>query len=418
MMINYILLLVLFLMGREHVFSEIQQTKTVSEVASYMKELCCDDLAVFDVDMVLTHPENPAFQMPNLLRHVKIYKKAMEGSTPLEKDIAVSLMISRGPSSLVDKEFLTLLSHLRENRVKTLALSSVVTGALDGVPSMEAWRKKELNRLGVDFSYSFPEVKELIFNNFSPYRNHFAHYQDGVILSNGEHNPVAKGELLYAFLKRVGFNPKKIVFVDDRLENLTLAEAFFRENGPDIEYVGVHYVGAISTSSPEVDEAAFKSEIEKLNESWMDYRTIEMPSKTFVGISCRTSNKNPVEIGKLWERFNREKIFDLIPHKAHADVIALYCDYESDFTAPYTLILGCEVKEASSIPEGFVVKTTPASTYVVMPTKGEFVSIFEAWQSIWRSNLNRTYTGDFEVYKPPSSGQIPDVEILIAIKKE
>lgn len=153
----------------------------------------------------------------------------------------------------------------------------------------------------------------------------------------------------------------------------------------------------------------------------MQNTILDKPSLKVMGISIRTSNdadKAPQDIPKMWQRFYKENIFEKIPNKASNEIVALYCDYESDYTAPYTFILGCFVNELPNEPlEGLAVKNLPASRYVVYKAKGKQPdALIDAWGKIWREADRRTYTGDFEIYGDKFFGQ-PDqeVDIFIAI---
>jgi len=154
-----------------------------------------------------------------------------------------------------------------------------------------------------------------------------------------------------------------------------------------------------------------------------DYTVIQKPSINVIGIECRTSNApedGPQDIPRLWGQFYSEDIINKIPNKASNEVIALYCDYEGDYTRPYSLVLGCSVTSLDSIPEGMVVKIIPAGSYAVFRATGEYpASLIEAWGNIWQTKLNRTYTGDYEFYGEKfSSGSPQEVEVYIAIENE
>jgi predicted transcriptional regulator YdeE len=157
-------------------------------------------------------------------------------------------------------------------------------------------------------------------------------------------------------------------------------------------------------------------------ENFMDtYTIIQKPSMVIVGIECRTSNApdaGPVDIPKLWGQFYSENIMDQIPDKASNEVIALYCDYEGDHTQPYSLVIGCPVKSLHEVPEGMVAKITPAASYAVFRAVGEYPkSLIETWGAIWQSGLERTYTGDFELYGDKFfSGSPQEVEVYIAVE--
>lgn len=154
-----------------------------------------------------------------------------------------------------------------------------------------------------------------------------------------------------------------------------------------------------------------------------DYTIIQKPSINVIGIECRTSNApedGPQDIPRLWGQFYSEDIINKIPNKASNEFIALYCDYEGDYTQPYSLVIGCSVTSLDSIPEGMVAKIIPAGSYAVFRAIGEYpASLIETWGNIWQTKLNRTYTGDYEFYKDRfSSGSPQEVDVYIAIEKE
>ena len=110
-----------------------------------------------------------------------------------------------------------------------------------------------------------------------------------------------------------------------------------------------------------------------------NYTVVQKPSLIVIGIECRTSNDldaGPQDIPKLWERFYSENLMDQIPNKVSHEVIALYCDYEGDYTKPYSLVIGCQVTSLGEIPKGMVAKVLPASSYAVFNAKGEYPKSF------------------------------------------
>lgn len=141
--------------------------------------------------------------------------------------------------------------------------------------------------------------------------------------------------------------------------------------------------------------------------------------KQFIGLELRTNNEDcSSAMPAHKDRFFKENIPSKIPNKINGNILALYTDYEGDYTKPYSWILGCEVSSLEQVPEGLVGKVIPASRYVVYTTKGEFPQgLIAAWQDIWKSNLPRSYTSDFEVYRSDFDPQRnPEVKIYIAIE--
>lgn len=141
--------------------------------------------------------------------------------------------------------------------------------------------------------------------------------------------------------------------------------------------------------------------------------------KFFIGLELRTNNEEcSLAMPAHKDRFFKENILSKIPNKINGDILALYTDYEGDYTKPYSWILGCEVSSLEQVPEGLVGKVIPESKYAVFTTQGEFPQgLIAAWQNIWKANLTRSYTSDFEVYRSDFDPQNnPEVKVYIAIE--
>jgi predicted transcriptional regulator YdeE len=142
--------------------------------------------------------------------------------------------------------------------------------------------------------------------------------------------------------------------------------------------------------------------------------------KFFIGLELRTNNDEcSFAMPAHKEKFFRENIPAKIPNKVNGNILALYTDYEGDYTKPYSWILGCEVSSLDKVPDGLVCKIIPESNYAVFTTQAEFPQgLVAAWQAIWKSNLHRSYTSDFEVYRSDFDPQKnPQVKVYIAIDR-
>lgn len=140
--------------------------------------------------------------------------------------------------------------------------------------------------------------------------------------------------------------------------------------------------------------------------------------KFFIGLELRTNNQEcSLAMPAHKDKFFNENILSKIPNKIDDSLLALYTDYEEDYTKSYSWILGCEVSSLDEVPEGLVGKVIPESKYAVFTTHGEFpAGLIAVWQNIWNAGLNRLYSSDFEVY--PSDfdpQQKPEVKVYIAI---
>ena len=151
----------------------------------------------------------------------------------------------------------------------------------------------------------------------------------------------------------------------------------------------------------------------------MSYTIEKQKQKFFIGLELRTNNEEcSLAMPAHKEKFVKENILAKIPNKINDIIFALYTDYEGDYTKPYSWILGCEVSSLDEVPEGLVGKMIPESNYAVFTTQGEFPQgLIAAWQAVWNSNLDRSYTSDFELYPSNFDPQKnPEVKVYIAIE--
>ncbi|MEN9327795.1 MAG: hypothetical protein RI947_603 [Candidatus Parcubacteria bacterium] len=142
----------------------------------------------------------------------------------------------------------------------------------------------------------------------------------------------------------------------------------------------------------------------------MEYKTVTLKEFQIVGITIRTTNEHDTamkDIGVLWNKFYFDNIMEEIPQKVNEEIISLYTDYEKDFTKPYSVILGHKVNNNNFVPDGMASKTVPAAKYAVFHVEGQLPQeLIKVWKWIWKSDLERTYTGDFEVYKKENEADI------------
>ena len=132
-----------------------------------------------------------------------------------------------------------------------------------------------------------------------------------------------------------------------------------------------------------------------------------------IGITVRTTNqdqKAAQDIPALWNNFMEQALMEKIPNKASQAIYCVYTDYEKDYTAPYTVVLGCRVTTFDEVPEGMTGITFHEEKYETFVAESPQTVINE-WMKIWNSDLKRTYKADFEVYTDTS-----EVEIFIGVE--
>lgn len=251
---------ILLLIGTSVCHAELLQVNTMDELESCFKDADANTLAIFDVDMVLVQPDNPAFQMPNMKRYSSIAKRIM-GQMPKDKQMEfLALMTTTSKTILIDNKVPAFFHSLAMRKIPAMALTANLTGEFSGIKNMEQHRKNTLQALGIDFSKTSPCKTPFIFTELAAYRGNYTTYIDGMLFVNGK--DVSKGEALIAFLNKAALSPTKIIFVDDREENVKSVEE--AANNLGIAFIGVHYLGAAKYPSAEISEREFEQEWARL----------------------------------------------------------------------------------------------------------------------------------------------------------
>ena len=155
----------------------------------------------------------------------------------------------------------------------------------------------------------------------------------------------------------------------------------------------------------------------------MNYETVQKPAFTIVGIQIKTDNQRGIkDFPAHWQRFYSENIQEKILHKVDDQVLALYTDYEGDYTKPFSFIIGCHVSRVESVlAADLVSKFIPQAYYAVFTAEGLYPeSLINTWMHIWKCNVKRAYKADFEEYEPPKEkgcfiGNHKTVRIFIGI---
>ncbi len=151
----------------------------------------------------------------------------------------------------------------------------------------------------------------------------------------------------------------------------------------------------------------------------MQYEIVTLQRKTIFGVQARTSNLDPQMqhiIGGLWQTLFSGGMFSRIPGKTNDHSIGLYSGYSPDGTE-YDVTVGCEVGEASLLPQDMVAAMIPAGRYAQFTAIGDDVdTVGKLWGEIWNMPLDRAYTGDFEEYFPAPEGEPREIHIYIALR--
>ncbi|SHM70289.1 Predicted transcriptional regulator YdeE, contains AraC-type DNA-binding domain [Duganella sacchari] len=145
----------------------------------------------------------------------------------------------------------------------------------------------------------------------------------------------------------------------------------------------------------------------------MHYDLVTMEPVTIAGITLRTDNSEAgmQKIQQHWGQFFQQGVTAKVARAVDPAIYEAYFDYESDANGAYTLMLGNRVPSGEDVPAGLHQVTLPAATYAKF-TIDDPRAIRQAWEHIWsRADLQRTYSGDFEVIGEKSA------DIYVAVQQ-
>ncbi|KGO87862.1 transcriptional regulator [Flavobacterium rivuli WB 3.3-2 = DSM 21788] len=140
---------------------------------------------------------------------------------------------------------------------------------------------------------------------------------------------------------------------------------------------------------------------------------LKLDKKTFNAIG-----QAAIDCGALWQKFMGEAVADKITDKLSTDIYAVYFEYEGDHTQPYSFFIGCIVDADTETPNGLQSIEIPNQKYAIVTAKGKMPEcVANAWQEIWKSDVDRVYGYDFEVYNELSADwENAIVDIYLSVK--
>lgn len=195
-----------------------------------------NSLVVFDIDYTLIIPRDSILK-PCGEYHLQKWIRGIEIQAE-QKMILSSLIMLQSKVALINERIFDILDLLKQKKIKTVALTAMQTGQYGLIPSMEAWRVKQIGDLGIHFGWSFPLTEHFELEEFVDFLTKPVFKQG--ILGSARY---PKGKVLSAFLRKMGWKPSKIVFIDDRLDFIDSVEAEIEKEG--IPLISFHYTEAL-----------------------------------------------------------------------------------------------------------------------------------------------------------------------------
>ncbi|RYE05750.1 MAG: DUF2608 domain-containing protein [Rickettsiaceae bacterium] len=218
------------------VYGQIIETNSLIEFEQTAATADKDSLVIFDVQEVLM-VANDQILTPLYKADRKVLKdKIITNYSPKQQEELFSILLKEYQTNIVDNALLKTLKELKHKEIKTIALTSGYTGKYGVIKSREDLRIERLKKIGVDFSYSFPShTSKITLQLKSTDKIRIPMYKAGIVFASR----FSKGEVLAAFLEKIKYKPKKIIFVDNQLKNIQSVEKYCDEQG--ILFTGFFY---------------------------------------------------------------------------------------------------------------------------------------------------------------------------------
>lgn len=230
-------------------FSEIDITESNPE-----------DLYIFDIDDVIS-------RFKGVLGHNRDLKEKME---TIEEELdrldlslyQLSIFFKKTDMELIDPTIIDFIKGLRSRGIRIIALTHFPSGKFGIIQSVEEWRFKMLESLGIVFTQTFngiPTGSHVFKGKWTQRISYFGIlfkksgifpspigpvFHRGILIAN----KVNKGETLGAFLETTGLKPSRVVFYDDQEKNLKSIEDFCKER--NIPFKGYLFKGAEKSRLP------------------------------------------------------------------------------------------------------------------------------------------------------------------------
>lgn len=238
--------------------ADILMLKSVEELQSHLDEqkYTSSDMVVFDVDMVLTMPQNPVFQMPNLKKYRKDFRRFMTAMPLAKKELALLYIVLQSPQVPTHEKMVEVVLGLQNSEVNVLFLTALLTGSFDQMSSAAEWRGFSLMSAGYDIQNT--PAEGVMYDEFMKHLGSYPRRAGHLLMTNGQYGGVTKGDLLVHYLKEQALSPKHLVMLDNRLSNVQDVEKKLHQHFPGVHFIGIHYRAASYVNTTDVTRKQFK----------------------------------------------------------------------------------------------------------------------------------------------------------------
>jgi hypothetical protein len=211
-------------------------TEVIGDIERELSSVDGDTLVGFDCDEVLTTLSEQVWKERSRQFFLEWCGKNIANfSEQVFYDVA-NFILTSSKNFLVNRKMPKIVDGLHAKGTKAVVVTALSPKPIESVADPTMWRVRTLENFGYDFKSFWEELPDKCFEEFGG--EYFPAYSSGVLCCGD----IPKGRCLAAFMAYANVHPKKIVFIDDKRENLEDVMDMTRSKG--IEFVGVEYFEA------------------------------------------------------------------------------------------------------------------------------------------------------------------------------
>ncbi len=223
--------------------AQIIETPHFHEITSYIDK---DTLVLLDIDDTLLIPN----QMLGCdewfnYRWKKYIQEGLDSPSALEKSLAEWEAVRHlTKMTVVEPGTEKIVSNLQRERYTVMGLTT------QGV-ALATRTSQQLKENGIDLSLAAPRKDD----HYLTLQGHGVLYRNGILFTSGK----PKGRALFMLCEKMGFSPKRIVFINDKATHLRDIEEEATKQG--VEFIGLRYAYSDKRKAlfrPEIAEYQFK----------------------------------------------------------------------------------------------------------------------------------------------------------------
>lgn len=241
--IVFIIFTLLLSLSLYFVYKNQKEIDCATTIKSYYELIDCsktwnkETLIFFDIDSTLIIPHD--FELRDLHFPIDFRIRAVLSHPSLifkkVREKLLSQIFIEAKYVVIEPIIIDIINELKNKGCTVMALTSTPSGQYGIIKNMEETRYNDFKKLGLIFSDLFPNT---IFKSLKKYKGDYPTLYKGIIFSNEQ----SKGEVLGEFLDYFKINPKKIIFINEQLNNIrSVNEECKRRNIPHCSY---QYIGS------------------------------------------------------------------------------------------------------------------------------------------------------------------------------